>query len=146
MTSYAAFTVDVPNMGTVAASFIDAKTISVHANRALLHDGLLYSLNATLGQHGDGWYPVSGVTVTGMLGKNAPKKVADPVSEAATAAVNEYLAANPAHVRVAREQIYSARIKSLQRSVEYQQDNVNRYTRSLDEARADLQEHLAAQP
>ncbi len=146
MAAYAAFTVDVPNMGTVAASFDDATTINVQASRALLHDGLLYSLSGTLGLHGSGWYPVSGVTVTGQLGKNAPKKVADPVSEAVTVAVNAYMIARPETYLRARQEIYDAKTKSLRSGVKYAQENISRYAKDAERWSADLAKHLEALP
>lgn len=146
MTSYTAFTVTVPEMGAVTASFTDAKTISVQATRALLHEGLLYSLNGTLGVHGDAWYPISGFTATGQLGKNAPKRVADPISEAVTSAVNAHLADNPEIVSIARQEIYDAQTKYLEKRVEDEQRYLKSRINDADRAQKALDDHLKAKP
>lgn len=142
MTSYAAFDVTVPEMGEVHCAFTDAKTLSIQASRALLHEGLLYSLNGTLGLHGSAWYPLSGVTVTGQLGKNAPKKVGDPISEAVTEAVNEFLVANPGYIVRARQEIYDAQTKYLEGRVKSEQGYLDRYSKDLESAKAALAKHL----
>lgn len=148
MNQYASFDIEIDGLGAVHGFFCNnAKTIKLQSEHGLLFDGSLFSLDAAFGLHGDGaWYPVSGVTITGIAGSKAPKKVFEPIMLAVTAALNSHISANADLIVKAKQQIYDARTESLRHDIEYYQRQLESYTRDVAKRTEALDKHLAAKP
>ncbi len=126
MSDKTSFEVQVPDMGEVRAYVHSDKAMRVRSNDGILYDGLIYSFDGQYGKHGDGWYPVSGVVVTGQAGKKVPSKTSHPIVECVTEALN---AADPALLREVLKAIFDRRTKALREDIE--------------RAEKSLKEHLA---
>ena len=128
--------------GEAQVSFVDDRTVSVQAMRTVLYDGMLYSVNGSLGQHGEDWYPVSGVVITGWKGDKVAKNVIDPITTLITGYVSEYLHDHPDVVEAGRIELFERRAAELENGLKSQRVYAERADRDVKLAEARLAEHL----